>query len=400
MHRRKHWGATLTFVAALAHPEVLFAQGADATSDTSAVSDAKLADQWQRRYQQARERLLARDFERARIEFAALASAAPDAPRAALARELASLSAGFQAHGQAGALEPSSAAGDGQRTTDELSWLYLTAVAYGLGTGGWLAVQTEPDSAAGGILPALGLAGAAAAAVAFADSRDAFAYGVPQSITTGLTLGVAEGAAWAVWNQSRVRAADEWEDKMLATVIWGASTLGAVAGGAVGALAGTTPGRASMVGSSGIWTGVLSGLAVASLSGNAADERDDRALLAGALGLNVGAVAGAILAGPVSPSIARVRFMDLGGIAGGLLAGGIYVSATDGFKREDDGQERGLYATTALGIAAGLGAATYLTRTMPADRGASRRRHAAALRAEPTLLPVSGGMALGASGSF
>jgi hypothetical protein len=384
----------------MAHAEVVFAQGPNAPAQASSVSDANIETDWQRRYRAARERLLARDFERAQGEFSALASSAPDAADAALARELASLSAAFHARRAQALLEPSSRPGEGQRTTDELSWLYLTAVAYGLGSGGWLAVQTEPDSAAGAVLPALGLAGAAAGAVAFADSRDAFAYGVPQSITTGITLGLAEGAAWAVWNQSRVRAADEWEDKTLATVIWGAATLGGVAGGAVGALAGTTPGRASMVGSSGIWTGVLAAMTAASLSGNEADQRDDHALLAGAIGLNVGAIAGAALAGPVSPSVARVRFMDLGGIAGGLLAGGIYVSATDGFENREDGQERGFYATTALGIAAGLGAATYLTRGMVPDRGASRAPHTAALRVEPSLLPIHGGMALGASGAF
>jgi hypothetical protein len=387
----------------MAYAEVVSAQGSR-VADASTTPHAQPPDDpgaraWQARYRQARARLLAGEFERAHTEFEALSASAPDAASASLARELASLSAAFQARRGQAPRGPAASAPNGQRTTDELSWLYLSAVAYGVGTGGWLAVRTEPDSAAGAILPALAFAGVAAGAVAFADSRDALAYGVPQSITTGLTLGLAEGVAWAVWNQSRVSVADEWEEKTLATVIWGAASLGAVAGGAVGALAGTTPGRASLVGSSGIWTGVLAGLTAASVSGDAADQRDDYALISGAVGLNAGAIAGALLAGPVSPSVARVRFMDLGGIGGGLLAGGIYVSATDGFKERRDGQERGLYAVTALGIAGGLGLATFLTRGMPDDRGAATR-DASALRADVSLMPVAGGMALGAVGAF
>src|SRR5436190_11402532 len=54
-----------------------------------------------------------------------------------------------------------SAKAAGERTTDEIAVLYTNAVFYGLGSGAWVDVHTEPDSPAGAILPALGLAGAA-----------------------------------------------------------------------------------------------------------------------------------------------------------------------------------------------------------------------------------------------
>jgi hypothetical protein len=134
-------------------------------------------------------------------------------------------------------------------------------------------------------------------------------------------IGLEEGLVWTLWNQARTFRSDEWEGKTVANVIWLMSTAGAVAGGVVGTLQGTTPGRASFVGSTALWTGLVGGLVAGAISSED-DKQDDRALLASAIGLNVGALAGAFAAGPVSPSIARVRFLDLGGIGGGLVFGG------------------------------------------------------------------------------
>jgi hypothetical protein len=157
-------------------------------------------------------------------------------------------------------------------------------------------------------------------------------------------------------------------------------------------LRGTTPGRASFVGSSALWAGLVAGLFVGAASPED-DRQDDSALLASAIGLNVGAVAGALAAGPVSPSIARVRFLDLGGIGGGLLFGGLYLAAAD-----KDIESRGLMGATALGSALGIGVAWYATSGMPADR--IERSDRVSRPAMASIAPARGGAMLSFGGEF
>jgi len=323
---------------------------------------------WLDRYTLARERLVAGDFGRARELFGELVRTATNAADQALASEFESMAATWAARDLAFVRRSDlgesqlSAKAAGERTTDEIAVLYTNAVFYGLGTGAWLAVHTEPRSPAGAILPALGFAGAAAGAVALVDVNHPLHYGVPQSIVAGMYIGLEEGLVWTLWNQARTYRRDEWEGKTVANVIWLMSTAGAVAGGVVGTVRGTTPGRASFVGSTALWTGLVGGLLVGAISSED-DKQDDRALLASAIGLNLGALAGAFAAGPVSPSIARVRFLDLGGIGGGLVFGGLYLAAAD-----QHPTSQGIMGATAFGAAAGLGVAWFATSGMQPDR--------------------------------
>jgi hypothetical protein len=236
--------------------------------------------------------------------------------------------------------------------------------------------------------------------VAIADSQKLFRYGVPQSMVSGMYIGLQEGLVLTLWNQARVYRADEWSGKAVASVILGASTVGAAAGAVVGSVGGTTPGRASFVGSAAMWSGLLSGLLAGAMTPEDPTQ-DESALLAAAVGLNVGAVAGVFAAGPVSPSIARVRFLDLGGIAGGLALGGLYLSAAG-----DESSAGGLMGISALGIAGGLTTAWFATSKMSADRAAEENRPApgtpAAIGATTTVsvAPVPGGAALAVRGAF
>ena len=366
---------------------------------------------WVVRYDVARRLLYQGDFEGAEREFAGLTATATREQDRTLASELASLCRVFRQRGARFAalapMNPSSQVVRTRRTTDELAWLYTAAVLYGVGTGGFIAAETRPESTAAVILPALGLAGVAVGGVVLADAGDGLPYGVPQAITTGLELGLAEGSAWTLWNQSHVDSGNEWKAGDAALVVWGVTTAGGIAGGTIGAVAGTTPGRTSLVGSAGLWSAVVTGLLSASLSGDDHGQRDDHGLLAAGIGINAGAVAGGLLAGPMSPSVARVRFIDLGALAGGLVAGGIYASASNGFRgNNDDGTVRGLFATTGLGVAAGVAAATYFSRGMAPDRGLERRARetspesALAVHAAPTVIAAAGGAMLGAAGTF
>jgi hypothetical protein len=367
-----------------------------APTPTAAPEDETV---WRQGYAKARERLIAGDFAAAEAMFHDLGgrtshewARALATQHELLAREWARRDLVLVRRADLGESAISAKAA-GQRTTDEISVLYTNAVLYGIGTGGWLAVQTEPESAAAGILPALGLAGAAVGGVALADHGKPLGYGVPQSMVSGMYIGLEEGLAWTFWNQARARHVDEWHAKTAATVIWGMTTAGAVAGGVVGTVQGTTPGRASFVGSAALWSGTIAGLAVGALSPDD-DALDDRALLAAAVSVNVGAVAGAVAAGPVSPSIARVRFLDLGGIGGSILVGGLYLAAAD---RQSDG--RAFMGAVSLGMAGGLATAWVATSGMPADRTeppAASRPAAATL--SPTIIPVAGGALVGLAG--
>lgn len=107
-------------------------------------------------------------------------------------------------------------------------------------------------------------------------------------------VGLSEGLVWTFWNQSRTDRQDEWSGKTVATLIWGSATAGAIVGGAIGSTSGTTPGRASFIGSAALWGGLVAGMGVAALhEENYA--QDDAALLGAGIGMNAGVV------GPCSP---------------------------------------------------------------------------------------------------
>src|SRR4029077_6218227 len=112
------------------------------------------------------------------------------------------------------------------------------------------------------------------------------------------------------------------------------------------------------MGSAALWTGLVVGLLGAAAVADS-PSADDSFLLLSALGLNGGAVAGVIIGKDVSPSIARVRFIDLGALAGGILTGGIYLAASNGHP-----STRGMTGMLALGITGGLVAAWQLTGNM------------------------------------
>jgi hypothetical protein len=279
-----------------------------------------------------------------------------------------------------------------ERTTDEMVSLYAASIFYGVGTGLWVDAHTDPQSAAAGILPLILFAGASAGGVALLDVGHPLHYGVAQSAVSGLYLGFEEGLLLSLWNQSLADSNAHWQGSTVADVTWALSTLGAVGGGVLGNSLGTTPGRASFVGSSGLWAGVLTGFAAAAFTNPSADPGSN-ALLAANVGLGAGTVAGLFAAGPVSPSIARVRYLDLGGLGGGLVAGGLYVAASNG-----NGNTQAGLGVTALGVATGLGIAWAATGGMPSDRPEDRTR--AGLLLEPTLAPVHGGATVGVMGAL
>ena len=374
--------AFIVVASALARP--VLAQPVPAPTPAPGRSTA-----WSAHYSEARAAMLAGDFGAAAVKFATLVDSAPDSASRFLAVEMMSACQTWARGGfvlttpQRMALS-SPALFEDRRTTDEIAILYTNAVLYGLYAGIVIDVLGNANSAGSAILPPLALAAGSAGLVAALDRSVHLGYGVAQSIVSGMYVGFEEGIAWALWHEASVPRTSEFGAKAVTTLIWGLGTLGAVTGGVVGSVYGTTPGRASLMGSAAMWSGLVAGTFMGGLSGS-----DDTALLSSAIALNAGALLGAIAGAEVSPSIARVRFIDLGGLSGGLLLGGLYWAVKD---REVTG--KGLLTATSLGMTAGLTLGWLLTRDMEPDQPRKQREASLAERLVPTLVPASTGTGL------
>jgi hypothetical protein len=367
---------------------------------TPAPSGSNEADAlWKQKYNDAKNKLITGEFAEAAAAFDELAKSATDpidralaAEQAGLAHEWAARNLAFVHRSDLAEVSISAKAVD-KRTADEIAGLYTLGFVYGLGTGLWIDAVTQPESTAGIVLPPLIGAGLGIAGVAILDSGRGLRYGVPSAISAGLIIGLDEGTVWTLWNQSQ-RSGDRWSTQGAASVVWGLSTVGAIAGGLVGSSVPITPGRALFVQAGALWGGAVLGLGMGAL---AADPHGERAgYFAAGVGTNVGWVGAALAAGSVSPSSARVQLVNVGGIAGFLLFGGIYLAAAD--KNPNVHAEVG---AAALGSAAGLTAAWFITARMAPDMPrAPNAPPAAVSNVVPAITPVQGGATVGVSGTL
>jgi hypothetical protein len=128
---------------------------------------------------------------------------------------------------------------------------------------------------------------------------------------------------------------------------------------------------------------------------------DENTLLGAAIGTTGGAVLGLVTANDVSPTIGRVRFIDLGGLVGSLVGTGLYLSAAN-----RNSSESGLFWSANLGTCAGLATAWLATSGMAHDYGDDTGAPQQAQRsswglsravdsARPMLMPARGGVQLG-----
>ena len=353
---------------------------------------------WDAGYAQARALFERGEFAQASAEFLALAQRAPTQFDSARAQELGQLAFNWHQRGLALVDRKSLVGSDlearssDRRTADEIGVLYTTSVVYGVATGLWFDVQSEPSGVSTAVLPPLLLAGAAVGGVALLDSGRGLRYGVAQSMASGMYIGLWQGISWTTYLQASTTHQNQLSAKQYATALWSAATLGAVVGGVVGTASSTTPGRASFVSSTSLWPAFVLGMGVAGLSTDN-QYRDDHAFLAASLGASGGVVAGILTAGTISPTTARVRFLDLGGLGGTLVGGGLYLAAAGNHAKFEPAA-----TISALGAAAGLSVAWFATANMPRDEGAVQRT--ASLDVHPQISPQRGGATLGLSGTF
>ena len=335
-------GASFAIVWAIFAPSRAAAAGADRT-------------EWDARYTHARADFIAGREDHAEAEFERLAAVAPTPEDARRADELAEICR-MKARSNADAALI--------RTPQELTLLYSTAFVYGLGTSAWVALMTEPKNVGAAVLPFAVLTTAAVGSVALFDDYHPFKRGVPQSIATGVYLGFGEGI-WAVGLQHAVSTrrldGSTWGDKEVASVLWGGATLGAIGGGIVGSLRDTTPGRVSFTLSTSLWGGFVSSFAATALSPSN-ERRTEHAFVSGLIGYNVGLAGGLIFAPSIAPSVARVRFVDLGGIGGGLVGAGMYTLVAG-----EPGRTCAAFGASALGATLGLGLTWWATSGMQTD---------------------------------
>jgi hypothetical protein len=204
-------------------------------------------------------------------------------------------------------------------------------------------------------------------------------------------LGLWQGIAWGTYYQAASSGIDELDDEQYTSLLFAATTAGAITGGFVGTYHSTTPGRAAFVGSSALWPALILGCGVAAVSSDDGDTRDDNSLLAASIGLTAGTVTGMLFAGDVAPTTARVRFLDLGALAGGLTLGGLFLTA-------DQHNPETALAGVSIGSTLGLSLAWWLTSNMPKDHGATAPRTSSTL--VPMVTPQRGGMTLGVAAIF
>ncbi len=356
---------------------------------------------WRDRFEAARARMIEGDHVRAEADFRALAETAPSDTDRALAYEMARLAASYVAEARTKTLPPPQPRVSRLRTGDEMTLLYATSFLYGAGTGAWFLLQVQPDSALTATLPFAALTAAPVVAVATLDAYKPFRRGVPHAISAGLYLGLGQGIWLLGFQHARsmrleredARSDARWTPETSATVLWGGATLGATLGYALGSTLVTTPGRVSFTTSTSVWAAAITGLTTGALLPDD-DLRRERAFGAAGIGYNAGLVSGLLFAGDVSPSVARVRLVDLVGVAGGLVSSGLYLSLAS---NADVRTAEGLAALGAgVGLATGWIVTSGMQKELPPKDGAVRTT----TTVSPAVTPVRGGATLGLAGTL
>jgi hypothetical protein len=372
-------------------------------SAPASAQPTRAPDAWAQRYDRARNDMIEGRVREAEMEFRALAAQARTEGERALALEMARLSAAYVARLDETKKAPrNSHPRDAIRTTDELTLFYTSAFLYGAGTGAWFLLQVQPDTAATATLPFAALTAAPVIAIATIDGYKKLPRGLPHAMSAGLYLGLGQGI-WLVGYQharsARIEDIDNdsnvrWTPEATASALWGGATLGAGIGAIVGGYLPTTPGRVSFVASTTMWAGALTGLGVGAIHPD--DEyRRERAFLAGGAGYNLGLAGGLWGSHLVSPTVARVRLVDLLGIAGGLASAGFYLSVAN---EPDTRLTEGL---AVIGAGTGLALGWLATSGMPKDTTTTTPPGAAGIPTfQPTLGAVRGGATLGIGGTL
>lgn len=220
------------------------------------------------------------------------------------------------------------------------------------------------------------LGGGAGAAISLLATRSGLTQGQAAAINSGTVWGFGYGLA-------SIGSFD----------LDGDSSTGAVMAGALGftglgilvaEFARPTAGQVSLANSGGLWAGVVAGLLLGTQSHG--DTRAFFGIEQGVVG--AGLITFALVSRHLDISRGRVLLIDAGGILGGLMG----LSAL--FLVLDDDHGDALLVGTAVGVLAGLGTATFLTRDFDAPDNTP------AVSVVPAAMGRHGGMGLAVLGQF
>ena len=273
----------------------------------------------------------------------------------------------------------------------EIGSLYVTAAAYGAGTGVWIDAEAGvSDPGFKFIAPAV-LGVAAPIGVYFLD-HPAMPRGIPAAISAGLTIGAGEGLG--IWSYQFVtsKSEDSWGFTGLARSMFIGSTIGGIGGAVVGFTQEPSPKTSLLLGSSVIWgagIGSMFGLGLSSVDANGDGGwgvRNDATSLGGLVGYNVGLVAAAGASAVWVPTYKQLAWMWMGAGAGFALTTPVYLF----YIGSDHDWHHGFVVQgigTTLGIAAG---AAFTWNDKDDIAGADPKKRFAQITAVG-MMPVRGG---------
>ncbi len=219
------------------------------------------------------------------------------------------------------------------------------------------------------------LGGGAGAAISLLTTRSGLTQGQAAAINSGTVWGFGYGLA-------SMGSLDLDGDKSTGMVM--AAALGFTGAGIlVAEFARPTAGQVSLTNSGGLWAGVVAGLLMATQNG---ETRDFIGIEQGVVG--AGLLTFALVSRNLDISRGRVLLIDAGGILGGLVG----LSALFLSLNTDNGDA--LLVGTAVGVLAGLGTATFLTRDFDAPDNTP------AVSVVPAAMGRHGGMGLAVLGQF
>jgi hypothetical protein len=392
------------------------------TTDASPVSNAPLDEAtWRARYAEASAKLSNGDYANALTAFTVLVAAAPTEATKNLAlaqvKVASDLAKGttppaptFPPPPSTQELPPPAVAPVAPppvlttRSLDELIWLYTSTLSYGFMTGLLVdagvhenPADTNRDSHVAVPIATLATGALLSVVIAVSDSKYTFRYGVPQSITSGMYIGIEQGFFWSIWDASRTNTPTPTYLHTAGT-LWGLTTAGAVLGGTIGGIGKVTPGQASWTGSLSFWPAEIFGsIALASTGAdgtraNLVKGERNMGIVGGVTGL-IGVVTGAATSVWLQPSVARSRYIDLLSFAGGLLGGSVCITM-------HNCNEAGVFGGIALGSGIGF-IGTLIATQLVGDLNDPIARHFPGLKdVTPTITPVNGGATLGFGGSL
>ncbi len=260
---------------------------------------------------------------------------------------------------------PPPPAADSKRGAGEMTFLYGTSIAYGVGSGVWLDALAKASDPGLAFIAPLALGAAMPIGVYFWDDHSPLHRGVPASIATGLTLGAVEGIAISgtQWTYTHDKGND-WGFQTQTTMTWVFATGGGVGGFFFGEWLRPDPRSLGFIASGAGWGAVTGALFGAGIVGS---EWKDGASVAGLIGYNAGILATGALSTVYTPSWNAQKWMWIGygaGVAAGLVVYPFYLAS-------DAPVRHGLVAN-AIGGVAGLALAAAFTAGMTDDGAAAK----------------------------